>query len=282
MTTIRAFLEAQSRAFSEIAGTAERRPHEVWALGCHVLGRSLAQLLAVDSQEPLRPEDEARWRALIERRLQGEPTAYLLGFAEFWSMTLTVTPDVLVPRPETEVLVEHALEGRASPDGRYLDLGTGSGAIAFALKKECPGAVVVACDRSAAALALARANGAALGLDVLFFRGSWLEAVGPARFDMLVSNPPYIESADPCLLAEGLRYEPRTALEGGSDGLAALSTLIPQAIHALRPRGRLLVEHGAMQGAATRSLLAKAGFSAIRTHPDYAGHERVSEGMRDG
>jgi len=282
MMTIRAFLEQETRAGpNERAGPA-RSLQEAWALGCHVLGWPLARLLAVRTDEPLPYEQETRWRELLIRRDRGEPQAYLLGHTEFWSLSLQVTPSVLVPRPETEILVEQALRDHKAPAHRYMDVGTGSGAIALALKKERPHAQVVASDKSLAALDVARANSRALGLPISFFAGSLLEAVGRAHFDVIVSNPPYIESADPCLDGDGLRFEPRTALDGGKDGLSVIAALIATAPKALAPGGRLLIEHGAQQGPATTELLRRAGFQEVCTHADYAGHLRVSEGVLYG
>jgi release factor glutamine methyltransferase len=282
MTTVRAFLARATGRPSEASGPPRCPAREVWTLGCHVLRRPLAWLLAVDANEPLNPTDEARWRALIARRAQGEPLAYLVGHAEFWSLTLTVTPDVLVPRPETEILVEQALGMPAIDGACYLDAGTGSGAVALALKKERPQALVAACDRSPAALAVARANAAALGLDVAFWNGSWTEAIAARSCDLVVSNPPYVESTDPCLDDDGLRYEPRGALDGGADGLRAIAALIPAAARVLRPGGRLLIEHGAEQGGPVRSLFERAGLADVATHPDYAGHPRVTGGLWHG
>ncbi|HUW99002.1 MAG TPA: peptide chain release factor N(5)-glutamine methyltransferase [Acidiferrobacter sp.] len=283
MSTIRAFLASAARLRDRGTEGLAAHPQEIWALGCHVLARPLARLLAVDSTEPLSAQDEARWRELIARRVAGEPLAYLLGYTEFWSLTLRVTPAVLVPRPETEMLVERALElgPRAAPL-RYADIGTGSGAIALALKKECPEAVVIGFDKSLAALAVAHTNSRDLGLDVLFVASDWLSAVKLGQFDVIISNPPYIESTDPCLCGEGLRYEPRSALDGGVDGLAALRSVIAAAIPALRPGGRLLLEHGATQGPATTDLLRRAGFQDTQTRIDYAGHPRLSEGVFHG
>lgn len=281
MTTIQDFIGTATRRCATLRDGGHP-VQEVWALGCHVLGRPLAQLLASGPEEALDPEEERQWNALITRRLQGEPLAYLLGTAEFWSLTLRVTPDVLVPRPETEGLVEHALTSPASGALRYADLGTGSGAIALALKKERPTAFVVGFDNSAKALTVARSNARALGLDVGFIASDWLAAVQGARFDVMVSNPPYIRSADPCLAADGLRYEPSHALVGGEDGLDGLRAVIAQSVSHLNAGGRLLLEHGSCQGPATAALLRQAGFTAIRTHTDLAGHERITEGTFHG
>ncbi len=283
MMTVRAFLAHATCAVPRTSGQPPRcATPEIWALGCHVLERPLARLLAADTAERLHPEDEARWRALIARREQGEPLAYLIGHTEFWSLTLTVTPDVLVPRPETEILVERALAVPAADGACYLDVGTGSGAVALALKKERPRAHVAACDQSRAALTVARANAKALCLDVAFWLGSWSDAIVAGSCDLVVSNPPYVESADPCLDSDGLRYEPRGALDGGTDGLRAITALLPAAVRVLRPRGRLLVEHGARQDRPVQSLFERAGLTDIVTHADYAGHPRVTEGVRHG
>ncbi len=281
MTTIRGFL-------AQATQTAPRPPdrcpiQEIWTLGCHILQRPLARLLASDAAEPLRLEDEARWRELIMRRRNGEPLAYLVGHAEFWSLPLTITPDVLVPRPETEILVERALVGGTLARGdRCIDAGTGSGAVALALKKENPDIFVAACDRSLKALAVARANAHALGLEVAFWAGSWLDAIEARSCALIAANPPYIESADPCLDGDGLRYEPRDALDGGADGLTAFAALIPGAVRALKPGGRLLVEHGYAQGPQLRMLFERAGLQDVATQSDLAGHPRVTEGTWHG
>ncbi len=280
MTTVRGFLAQATRPTPESPGRCPIQ--EVWTLGCHILQRPLAQLLASDTTESLHPEDEARWRDLIKRRTNGEPLAYLVGHTEFWSLALKITPDVLVPRPETEILVERALSGTIACGDRCIDAGTGSGAIALALKKERPGASVAACDRSPKALTVARANARALGLEVAFWAGSWLDAIEARSCALIASNPPYIESGDPCLDDDGLRYEPRAALDGGSDGLAAFAALVPGAVRALRPGGRLLVEHGYAQGPQVRVLFERGGLGDVSTHSDYAGHPRVTEGTWHG
>ncbi|HEX6998313.1 MAG TPA: peptide chain release factor N(5)-glutamine methyltransferase [Gammaproteobacteria bacterium] len=216
-----------------------------------------------------------RYRGLVARRAAGEPLAYLLGRKEFFSLELAVTPDVLVPRPETEVLVERALD-LLPPAGerRVLDLGTGSGAIALAIKHERPRADVTAADASAAALAVARANGERLGLAVRFVCSDWFEALAGERFELIACNPPYVRSTDPAL-AHALRFEPREALDGGPDGLAAYRAILGHAAAHLAPGGHLLLEHGHDQQQALVELARSRGFETEAALRDYAGHPRV-------
>jgi release factor glutamine methyltransferase len=219
-----------------------------------------------------------QYRQLLERRAAGEPVAYLTGEKEFWALPLKVTAAVLVPRPETELLVERALALARQDRARAADLGTGSGAIALALASERPDWQVLATDVSEAALGIARANARALALErVQFRRGSWLAPLGADRFDLIVSNPPYVAADDPALAA--LQHEPRLALTPGNDALVALREIIHGAPARLLPGGWLLLEHGATQGAAVRRELALAGMRYIRSHPDLAGLERATEGQ---
>jgi release factor glutamine methyltransferase len=227
------------------------------------------------------PAAVARYLRLIGRRAAGEPLAYLTGRREFWSLDLAVSPAVLIPRPETELLVERALALRAAGGGALVDLGTGCGAIALALARERPGWRVVATDVSEPALAIARANAATLGLERVEFRaGSWFEPLGAERFDLIVSNPPYVAADDPALSGPALRYEPRLALTPGADALECLRALARAAPAHLAPGGWLLLEHGADQGQAVRRELVLAGLRSVRSHCDLAGHERVTEGQR--
>ena len=232
----------------------------------------------------LPPEAAARFAALLQRRVLGEPVAYLVGRREFWSLDLEVTPATLVPRPETELLVELALE-RLPRDGaaRVLDLGTGSGAIALAIARERPGARVSAVDASAAALAVAQRNAVRLGLDrVRFLRSDWFSAVRDECFDLLLSNPPYLAEGDPHLREGSLPHEPAQALSSGRDGLDALRVICAEAPARLAPAGWLLFEHGLAQGEAARALLQSAGFEQAQTWRDLEGRERVSGGVRPG
>jgi release factor glutamine methyltransferase len=218
---------------------------------------------------------------LLERRAAGEPLAYLTGRREFWSLELAVTPAVLIPRPETELLVERTLVLAREGESRVADLGTGSGAIALALAHERPAWRVVATDVSPAALAVARANAAALGLTrIEFLAGSWFEPLADRRFEVIVSNPPYVAADDPALADPALACEPPLALTPGLDALGHLRILARGAGAHLAPGGWLLLEHGATQGPSVRAELVAAGFAHVRSHPDLAGHERMTEGQR--
>jgi release factor glutamine methyltransferase len=246
----------------------------------HVLGSTRARL----GSHPEAAVDAGRaqhYLGLIGRRAAGEPLAYLTGRKEFWSLELVVTPAVLIPRPETELLVERALQLGSADERRVADLGTGSGAVALALARERPRWRIVATDVSAAALAVARANAARLGLTQVEFReGSWFEPLGAAPFELLLSNPPYVAAGDPALEGPAVRYEPRLALTPGADALACLGVLAHGAAAHLAPGGWLLLEHGATQGAAVRAALVARGFAHVRSHRDLAGHERMTEGQR--
>jgi release factor glutamine methyltransferase len=237
-------------------------------------GFSEASVLAHPERE-LPAEAEARFRDLAARRKHGEPIAYLLGEKEFYGLPLAVNPAVLIPRPETEFLVALAL---ARKPASVLDLGTGSGAIALAIKRHLPAARVIAVERSAAALAVARRNAVKLGLEVDLRHGLWFEPVAGERFDLVVSNPPYVAMDDPHLDAGDLRFEPRSALVAGADGLESIRAIVRDAPGHLNPGGRLLLEHGLGQDAEVRKLLREAGLEGIATWPDLAGIARVSGG----
>ncbi len=224
---------------------------------------------------------QARFQRLLRRRNQGTPIAYLTGTRSFWSLDLRVTPAVLIPRPETELLVEKALQ--LIPAGarqRLADLGTGSGAIALALARERPQCEIHATDCSLDALHVASDNARRHQLQqVQFHHGSWTTPLS-GRFDLIVSNPPYIAQADPHLQQGDCRFEPRLALTPGADGLSALRQIAAEAHELLRAGGWLLLEHGYEQAAAVRSMLGAAGYSDISTHRDLAGIERVCIGRR--
>ncbi|RZL07979.1 MAG: peptide chain release factor N(5)-glutamine methyltransferase, partial [Rubrivivax sp.] len=231
--------------------------------------------LIAHDRDPLSPEAAQGFTTLAARRAQGEPIAYLLGQKEFFGLTLNVGPGVLVPRPDTETLVEWALE--LIPPGqpwRVLDLGTGSGAIALALQSRRPKALVTAVDASPAALAIARANAERLRLPVRFLQGSWLTPLADEVFDLIVSNPPYIAEGDAHLPA--LRFEPIEALTAGPDGLADLRDIVVQARRHLTPGGWLLLEHGYDQAIAVQGLFAQGGWRHVASRQDLAGHDRCT------
>lgn len=271
------------RSFDTLVAESGLRRVEALALLKAASGRSREWLYA-HGDENAEPAVSAGFDALCERRRQGEPVAYLVGRREFFGHDLAVAPGVLIPRPETEALVEWACE-LASADGSVADLGTGSGAIAIALALERPDLKIWASDLSESALDIARRNATALGVSIhAWCRGNWYEAFGDAspRFDLLVSNPPYVAENDPHLARGDLRYEPALALVSGPDGLAAMRILIDGALQRLRPGGWLLLEHGFDQGVAVRALLEQAGFSEVCTRRDLAGHERHTGGQRPG
>lgn len=245
----------------------------------HVLAKPRSWLFA-HVGDALDPEVEDAYETMLARREAGEPVAYITGHRGFWTLDLEVTPATLIPRPETELLVELALQ-RLSPDfsGRVADLGTGSGAIALAIARERPRAQVVATDVSVAALEVARRNAARHAIDnVSFAAGDWLAPLAVQRFELIVSNPPYIEAADRHLARGDLRFEPTSALVSGDDGLDDIRRIIDGARAHLSPGGRLLFEHGWNQGAAARALLADAGYGGAFTARDLEQRDRVSGG----
>lgn len=252
---------------------------EAERLLAHVLGRPRAWLYAWPEHQPT-PVQRAGFERLVAARVEGVPVAYLLGRRAFWTFDLEVTPAVLIPRPETELLVELALARLAGDvPVAVADLGTGSGAIALALARERPHARVLATDIAADTLAVARANAQRLGLgNVTFAEGDWCAALGTARFYLIASNPPYIEANDPHLAQGDLRHEPPRALASGLDGLDAIRAIVAAVPPRLLPGGWLLLEHGRDQAERVRGLLAMHGFMDISSEVDLAGHERVSIG----
>ncbi|MBP4042911.1 peptide chain release factor N(5)-glutamine methyltransferase [Aeromonas sp. SrichE-2G] len=248
------------------------------ALLCHLLECRRSYLMTWPERE-LDAAQQATLQGWLARRLNGEPIAHLIGEREFWSLPLKVSPATLIPRPDTEVLVEQALVRLPSGLCALLDLGTGTGAIALALKSERPDADVWAVDRMPEAAALARANSAALGLPVTVRDGSWFEPLsGAPRFAMIVSNPPYIDGADPHLDQGDVRFEPRSALVADEQGLADIRLIVAGAPAHLVPGGWLLLEHGWDQGAAVRQLLLQQGYGQVETVRDYGDNERVTLG----
>lgn len=247
----------------------------------HALGKPRSWLIA-HADDALDDAQASTFSALVERRRQGEPVAYITGHRGFWTLELEVTPATLIPRPETELLVELAL-ARMTPRARVADLGTGSGAIALAIARESPAASVVATDASAEALAVAQRNASRHGIrNVRFVQGDWLMPLAGERFDVIVSNPPYIEADDPHLGQGDLRFEPASALASGADGLDDIRRIVAQARDHLRPGGWLLMEHGWNQGGAVREILASAGYREVLTVQDLEQRDRVSGGMCGG
>jgi release factor glutamine methyltransferase len=235
-------------------------------------GFSQASVIAYP-ERVLPGEAESRFRGFVERRSRGEPVAYILGRKEFYGLELAVNPAVLIPRPETELLVELALQREFVS---VVDLGTGSGAIALALKRHRPAARVAAVEASAAALVVAKRNATALALEVEFRHGDWYGALTGERFDLIVANPPYVAEGDPHLT--GLAFEPPSALLAGRDGLAAIRIIAAAAPMHLAQGGAVLIEHGIGQDAAVRRLLEGQGLAEVRTWPDLAGIPRVTGG----
>ena len=245
----------------------------------HVLQQPLTWLIAYGDSLASAEHIESFYQ-LLEQRQHGQPIAYLVGHKEFWSLSLKVSPDVLIPRPDTETLVEQALvllKGCEQPD--ILDLGTGSGAIALALAKEIPSARVMAIDTEAAALDVARENVISCELNnVQLMQSDWFKQLGSSRFDLITSNPPYIETDDPHLSQGDLRFEPNIALVSEGDGLADLRTITQQAIKYLKPGGHLIVEHGFNQSAQVAQLFRMAGFNNIKQYKDLNNLPRCTAG----
>jgi len=278
MSCVRDLLDEGARA---LPGDEARR--EASLLLRHALGASDAWLVA-HATDPVEPVHEDVFHDIVARRARGEPIAYLIGTRGFHTLDLQVTPAVLIPRPETELLADSALRRiPADADCAVADLGTGSGAIALAIARTRPRARVVATDASEAALQVARANAGRLELrEVEFAQGDWCAALGERRFDLIVSNPPYIADGDPHLREGDLRFEPRGALASGPDGLDAIRSIIPDARAHLHPGGWLLFEHGFDQGPAVRALLAAHRYIQVFTERDIEGRERVSGAQLQG
>jgi release factor glutamine methyltransferase len=245
----------------------------------YLLACSPAFLVAHPEHE-LSDDDTRRYAELVARRAAGEPVSYITGEREFYSLSFAVTPAVLIPRPETELLVDVALE-RIAPDSdcSVLDLGTGSGAVALSIARHQPRVRMVAVDTSAAALAVARANARRLAVaNVEFIAGDWYQNLAGRRFSAIIANPPYVAECDSHLTQGDLRFEPRAALAAGADGLSCIRRIVADAAAHLLPGGWLGFEHGYDQAAACRALLGEAGFRAIVSRRDLAGIERITIG----
>jgi release factor glutamine methyltransferase len=263
--------------------SGEEARHEAEQLLLHALGVDRAWLFAHATDE-VADEARERFEVLVQRRAEGHPLAYLTGRRGFWTLDLQVNTATLIPRPETELLVEQALARLPADDMvRVADMGTGSGAIALSIASERPLATVMATDVLGPALAVAVKNAQAHGLENVWFRrGHWYAALGADRFNMIVSNPPYIAANDPHLQQGDLRFEPPPALASGADGLDAIREIIGGAHEHLVPGGWLLLEHGWDQGPAIRELLAQAGFIGTETVQDLEQRDRVTLGRWSG
>ncbi|MFG6159855.1 peptide chain release factor N(5)-glutamine methyltransferase [Halomonas sp. 1390] len=249
---------------------------------CHALGVDRTWLYTWGDREAPSVE-RARFEALVAARAQGQPIAYLTGEREFWGLSLATSPHTLIPRPDTECLVEAALARATRPEGRLLDLGTGTGAIALAFASERPGWSVLGVDIRPEAVALARHNAERLALaNVAFGESDWFAALAPDAecFDLIVSNPPYIAADDPHLARGDVRFEPHSALVAADEGLADLRHLVREAGRYLRPGGWLMLEHGFEQAEAVRGVLEAAGYVEVASRVDLGGHPRVSQGRR--
>ncbi|NJI22606.1 peptide chain release factor N(5)-glutamine methyltransferase [Aeromonas veronii] len=275
--------QARAHIMTVLAGGESPRA-DADVLLCHLLDCRRSYLMTWPERE-LDAAQQATLQGWLARRLNGEPIAHLVGEREFWSLPLKVSPATLIPRPDTEVLVEQALTKISQGPCAVLDLGTGTGAIALALKSERPEIDVWAVDRMADAAALARENSAALGLPIEVRDGSWFEPLGEPdrdntpRFAVIVSNPPYIDGADPHLEQGDVRFEPRSALVADDAGLADIRHIVDHAPAYLLPDGWLLLEHGWDQGEAVRQLLRDGGYREVATVRDYGDNDRVTLGL---
>jgi release factor glutamine methyltransferase len=244
----------------------------------HVLNTSRSYLHAFSERE-MNPKEEQHFDTLIQKRLQGMPIAYLTGHREFWSLDLQVTQDTLIPRPETELLVELVLTQTSTQTARVADLGTGTGAIALALAHEYPHWQIIATDNSQAALNVAKNNASRLKMtNIAFYKGFWCDALPVKEFDRIVSNPPYIAIGDRDVQKDVLQYEPRLALISEKDGLSDIQHIIHSARSYLKQAGLLFLEHGYKQGEKVRNIFLNAGYNNVITHCDLAGLERVTQG----
>lgn len=260
------------------ASESPRRDAEI-LLG-FITGKARTFILAF-GETPLTDEQQEQLAALLARRVRGEPVAHLIGEREFWSLPLFVSPATLIPRPDTECLVEQALARLPAAPCRILDLGTGTGAIALALASERPDCQVTAVDLIPEAVALAQRNAEHLGIrNIEIVQSRWFSALEGQTFSLIVSNPPYIDAQDPHLAQGDVRFEPLSALVAADNGLADLHTLIKDAPRYLLPQGWLLLEHGWQQGAAVREIFARYGWQQVETCRDYGDNERLTLGRR--
>ena len=278
ITTPMTIAEALRWATQQLT-TSESAKLDAEVLLAHIVERDRTYLFTW-SDRLLEPEQQARFATFVQQRQQGIPVAHLVGQREFWSLPLAVNDSTLIPRPDTEVLVEHALSLSFPANSKVLDLGTGTGAIALALKSSRPEWQVLAVDKMAEAVTLAKQNAATLKLAVEIKQSDWFAALEPQqKFDLIVSNPPYIDASDPHLDMGDVRFEPKTALVAANQGLSDIETIILGATNYLETQGWLMIEHGWTQAAAVRELMQKAQFNAVTSIRDYANLERVTIGQ---
>ena len=277
--TIQSILKSASKQLALHLADPESAAFEAQLLLTHLIKQNRAWVIA-HGDDALEPSIHEAFEALLHRRLQGEPIAYILGSREFYGLKLLVTPDTLIPRPDTETLVEAALDKIAQNQQlRVCDLGTGTGAIALALAKNRPQAALVAVDASQPALAVAEQNGKNLNIqNVEFILSNWFENLANQRFDVIVSNPPYIEENDDHLTQGDLRFEPLSALASGADGLNDIRQIIYDCLVFLKPQAWLMLEHGYNQAEQIANLMADAGLTNIETIKDLGNNDRVTIG----
>lgn len=270
-------LDAASR---DLASASESAQLDAEVLLCHCLGKPRSFLRAWPEQQLSTPQAE-QFEHLLTKRKQGQPIAYLTGEREFWSRSFLVTPDVLIPRPDSELLIELSLSLLAiQQTGKLIDLGTGSGILALTLAAERPLLDVIATDFSSAALAVAQKNAKRLQIaNVRFLQSHWFDKVAEKGFDLVISNPPYIADDDPHLQQGDVRFEPTTALVSGEQGLQDIRLLATQARQHLKPGGHLLLEHGYQQGKAVQAILNELNYRQVTTHRDLSGNPRVTSGL---
>ncbi len=265
-------------AAARLASSSDSPRLDAEALLSFMLDRPRGSIIGFPERR-VSAESSGQYRGLIERRGAGMPVAYLTGWREFYSLPLRVSPDTLVPRPETELLVDTVLDRLTANEGAtVLDAGSGSGAIALAIKQRRPRCRMIAVELSAPALRIATANGVQLGIEVDWVRSDWFGALSGDSFDFIAANPPYVAKDDEAFLGGELRHEPRLALDGGADGLDSLREIIAGAPRVLARHGTLLLEHGRDQAMRVRRLMGGAGFADIETYRDLAGHDRVTAG----
>jgi len=279
MTAKHSIQSTLQQAYNQLKDVSESAWLDAEVLLCHCLNKPRSYLKAWPETE-LATNINARYQQLIAQRVQHKPVAYLTGTREFWSRPFKVTEDVLIPRPDTELLIEVSLPLIPQKDCRILDLGTGSGIIAVTLGLERPQATLIATDKSEAALQVAKENADHLGANNIQFRVSdWFSQLATETFDFILSNPPYINTRDKHLLQGDVQHEPKTALVAAQQGLADILTIVQQAPQHLNPGGHLLIEHGFDQQAAVQHIFSQAGFSTIQTHIDLAGNPRITSGL---